>query len=105
MEIDMKITKSFLLENIDDGLSKATEIIPQIYSKWTSLGKMKNQKGQDLEFYEHPTKGDSSDILVRFENWIAHTGFFDMGDFFPDSDYMPIFIPEKEGFMCAFDVE
>lgn len=64
------------------------------------LDKIVNQQGQTVEFYEHPTKGDSSTVLAVFPEFKAafDTDFFDTGDFYEDSEYNPIYQDGKANY-------
>ena len=57
------------------------------------LHTMSNDRGQELKFYEHPYRGDAAPILVTIDDKVAaHTDFFDLGDFYKGSDYLPVLL-------------
>ena len=55
----------------------------------TLLKSVVNHIGQTCDFYEHPLRGDEAPVHVDIDGVMANTGFYDLGDFTPDSDYMP----------------
>lgn len=57
------------------------------------LHEVTNKLGQKIEFFEHPLKGDESPVIaVYHEEQIAvDTDFFDCDDFFPGSEYNPVY--------------
>ena len=57
------------------------------------LGRMTNQLGQTVIFYEHPRKGDEDFVYCLINGRLADTRFMDTADFYEGSDYMP----------CLFD--
>jgi hypothetical protein len=57
----------------------------------TQLGYIFNQLGQLILFFEHPTLGDDYPVLCLMPDAnIYATEFFDMGDFYEGSDYLPV---------------
>jgi hypothetical protein len=61
----------------------------------TSYGTMVNSKGQEIEFYEHPTRGDESAVIcVCHELKLAqYSSFFETDDMMAEhGEYEPIFI-------------
>ena len=58
--------------------------------------KVINQKGQVVEFVEHPTKGDEYPVIAFFPDYKEAycTDFWDTDDFGKDSDYNPIRLEE-----------
>jgi len=70
----------------------------------TYLGEIINQLGQIIKFYEHPIKGDESCIIavLHLEETACYTEFFDLENFYTNSDYNPIF---KDGkWLSAFEL-
>jgi hypothetical protein len=59
----------------------------------TKLGSGLNDRGQWIQFYEHPTQGDTSTVIGMINGTTFYTGFFDLGDFQPGSDYLPVLLP------------
>jgi hypothetical protein len=60
----------------------------------TSYGKMINDKGQEIEFYEHPIYGDMSEVIcVCHELQLAeYSTFFDTDDMTAEhGEYQPWF--------------
>lgn len=84
----------------------------------TKLGSITNQLGQLVEFYEHPTMGDTAPVYAKINDVLANTGAYDLGDFFMqeempaldgtvmvvDSEYNPILTDDGE-VMCYFEYE
>jgi hypothetical protein len=71
----------------------------------TKYGEVTNQRGQLVEFYEHPTKGENYPVIAIIEEFkeAVCTDFFDTSDFFEDSDYNPIYM---HGVIdCAFNFD
>lgn len=68
----------------------------------TVLATMHNMVDQTLTFLEHPRLGDLTTIYVMIDGVLADTGFFDLGDFYPGSDYMPILVNGEIN--CAFEL-
>mgnify|MGYP003644199367 FL=1 len=60
----------------------------------TKYGEVTNQRGQLVEFYEHPTKGDEYPVIAIIEEFkeAVCTDFFDTSDFFEGSDYNPVYM-------------
>lgn len=61
------------------------------------LGSFTNVLGQQIEFLEHPTKGDEYPILLRYTDAtgncnVFESEFFDTEDMYLGSDYEPIYI-------------
>jgi hypothetical protein len=71
----------------------------------THLGSVLNQNKEKVDFYEHPLKGEDSPVLavIHKHKVAAYTDFFGTEDFFPDSDYNPIF--NVRGLVCAFELD
>jgi hypothetical protein len=64
----------------------------------TSCGKMINSLGQEIEFYEHPTKGDEGEILCVSHalRLAAYSGFFETCDMEAEhGEYQPSFLGNK----------
>ncbi len=61
--------------------------------KPTSYGEMVNSKGQTIEFYEHPTKGDEAEVLCVSHDLklAAYSTFFETDDMEGGEDYEPSF--------------
>jgi hypothetical protein len=60
----------------------------------TSLGKMMNDKGQQIEFFEHPTRGDEYPVIaVLHETQQAgNTEFYELDDMTAEhGEYQPWF--------------
>lgn len=60
----------------------------------TSFGKMMNDKGQLIEFYEHPIHGDEAPIIcVCHElNYASSSGFYETDDMEAEhGEYQPSF--------------
>ena len=59
----------------------------------TSYGKVTNSEGQEIEFLEHPTKGDMAEVLVACHELktASYSGFFDTDDMEGGEDYEPSF--------------
>lgn len=60
----------------------------------TSYGVMMNDKGQQIEFFEHPTLGDMSDIICAcHELQVAeYSGFYETDDMIAEhGEYQPWF--------------
>lgn len=65
----------------------------------TSFGVMMNDKGQKIEFFEHPILGDESDIIcVCHELQLAdYSGFWDTQDMTAEhGEYQPWFNEEGQ---------
>ena len=68
----------------------------------TKYGARINQLGQTVDFYEHPTQGDGRPVIaiIHSEQVAYCTDFYDLEDFYEDSEYMPVYM---HGTMdCAF---
>lgn len=93
-----------------------------IDSKATCLGNFRNDLGQMMEFYEHPTLGDEANVLVMFPEFkVAYNStFYDLEDMTAtyhsigmfmdepdeDMDYVPyLFDVLDEGFTMKFKYE
>lgn len=65
---------------------------------------IENSKGQKIEFYEHPFKGDMAPVIAVCHELkvAADTDFFDTEDFCEDSDYNPVFLENE--MVCEFDL-
>ena len=65
-----------------------------------------NQLGQTVGFYEHPTMGDEYPVIAIFEGLgvAVLTDFYECDDFYTDSDYNPILLPNGD-VVCAFEFE
>ncbi len=61
----------------------------------TSYGKMINDKGQEIEFFEHPFYGDEAEVIVVSHELklASYSGFHDTHDMTADihSEYQPSF--------------
>lgn len=75
------------------------------WSQHTLLLEVTNHAGQELEFYEDPILGDCTTILVRLGDHVADTEMFDTGDFYKESDYLPVYVEEENKFYCRFEIE
>ena len=66
------------------------------------IGQITNQRGQKIEFYEHPTKGDMYPVIAVYhkEKIAIATNFWDLGDFFEGSHYNPVYMHGE--FQCAY---
>ena len=61
----------------------------------TSLGKFTNSLNQEIEFYEHPTQGDSYPIICVCHELelAANSEFYELADMIADhKEYEPSFI-------------
>lgn len=56
----------------------------------TELHRVKNKYDQEVVFYEHPEGGEESPILGMINGTLFNTGFYDCGDFYEGSDYLPV---------------
>lgn len=58
----------------------------------TELKTIHNQAGQKLLFVEHPEHGDEHPVAVMFPSAEVafDTTFYDTGDFYLNSEYLPI---------------
>jgi len=65
-----------------------------------------NQLGQKVDFYEHPTQGDESEIIGVIEKYkeAFQTGFFDTEEFYKDSDYNPVYMHGSVSPAWEFDL-
>ena len=70
----------------------------------TLLGSVTNQLGQAVEFYEHPTMGDTAPVYAKIDDVVINTGAYDTDDFHLDSEYNPILTNDGE-VMCYFEYE
>ncbi len=64
-----------------------------------------NQRGQKVDFYEHPIQGDEHPVIAVIEQFkqAVDTSFFDTSDLFKDSDYNPVYM---HGIIdCAFNFD
>jgi hypothetical protein len=63
-----------------------------------------NSKGQIIEFYEHPLKGDISPVIAVCHDLklASDTDFFETSDFYTDSEYNPVFVDGK--LVCEFEL-
>lgn len=60
----------------------------------TSFGKMTNSIGQEIEFFEHPTKGDEAEVICVCHSLklAAYSTFFETEDMTADhKEYEPSF--------------
>lgn len=66
--------------------------------------KVYNSEGQEIEFYEQPTKGDLSPVIAVCHElkFAAETDFWDTEDFYEGSEYNPVFY-ENGAMVCEFD--
>ena len=69
----------------------------------TLLHTMVNQLGQEIEYYEHPTYGDTYPVIAVLHSaeQAKLTDFYDTEDFFEDSDYNYVYLNGL--FDCAFN--
>ena len=69
----------------------------------TKIGEVMNQYRQKIEFYEHPTKGDSAPVIavLHTHRLTSRTEAFDLGDFYEGSEYNPVFQQGK--LVCFFE--
>jgi len=65
------------------------------------LDSVVNQHNQVVDFYEHPTRGDTSTVLAVIDGKVFETDFWGTEDFFIESDYNPILIGEE--CVCFFE--
>jgi hypothetical protein len=65
---------------------------------------VKNSKGQFIKFYEHPVGGDCSPVIAvcHESKQAADTNFFDTGDMYEGSDYLPVFVDGE--LKCEFEL-
>lgn len=58
----------------------------------TEYDRVTNQLGQEVVFYEHPIVGDDLPVIAVFheQKVAAITGFYDTGDFYEGSEYLPV---------------
>jgi hypothetical protein len=66
-----------------------------ISAKPSKLGEIKNNLGQLIEFYEHPTRGDEYPVIAVCHNLqlAASTDFFEIDDMTASyEDYRPMFV-------------
>jgi len=73
-------------------------------NKPTKIDELTNQKGQLVEFYEDPIEGDNGVVIGVIDKVSFYTHFFDTEDFYQDSDYNPIMMPDRT-IQSAYDVE
>lgn len=60
----------------------------------TSYGKMINSLGQEIEFYEHPTKGDEAEVICVCHKLklASYSGFMETNDMEAEhKEYEPTF--------------
>lgn len=60
----------------------------------TSYGKMTNSKGQEIEFFEHPTRGDEAPVICACHELkkAADSSFFETDDMIAEhGEYEPSF--------------
>lgn len=62
----------------------------------TELMSATNDLGQRITFVEHPTRGEEYPVIAVFKDQgkAFATEFFDCGDFYAGSDYMPVLTAE-----------
>ena len=68
------------------------EYFEQLTSKdATQLKAIHNDAGQLIHFVEHPVHGDEHPVIATFPEYgvAFNTTFFDCGDFYRGSDYLP----------------
>lgn len=61
----------------------------------TSYGKITNSDGQEIEFYEHPLKGDEAEVICVCHalKLAQYSGFFETDDMKADhKEYEPSFL-------------
>ena len=64
-------------------------------AKPCKYGEMTNSKGQLIEFYEHPTRGDEYPVIAvsHYHQLAAYTDFYDLCDMTVEhGEYEPLFI-------------
>ena len=77
----------------------------------TLLDSVVNQRGQKVDFYEHPTLGDTTMVIGVIEEHVDgrslreafYTDFFDTDDFHDGSDYNPVYMHGKVA--CAWEYD
>jgi hypothetical protein len=71
----------------------------------TLLDSIVNQRGQKVDFVEHPTLGCEYPIIAMIHefNEAVDTGFFDTSDFYVNSDYNPVYMHGEIN--CAFNFD
>lgn len=57
-----------------------------------------NDIGQLIRFVEHPVHGDEHPVIAMFPDYgvAFDTTFFDCGDFYRGSDYLPHLMPDGQ---------
>jgi hypothetical protein len=68
----------------------------------TKLGEIINSEGQLVEFFEDPIYGGDGFVLGKIGNVLFSTGFYDLGDFFAGSDYLPVLL-NTGAVICEFE--
>lgn len=61
----------------------------------TSYGKMINDQGQEIEFFEHPIYGDEAEVIVVCHELklASYSGFLETDDMTADhKEYQPSFV-------------
>ena len=70
----------------------------------TLLGTHTNNKGQEIKFFEHPTKGDEACVYGEIEGVVFNTEFFETDDMMADDgEYTPHLVDGKV--YCGFELE
>lgn len=71
----------------------------------TEYDRTTNQLGQTVVFVEHPFKGDEYPVIAVFpeEKIAVATDFYDTGDFYEGSEYMPVVV-DGQGY-SYFEIE
>ena len=72
--------------------------------KPTVLKTITNQLGQEIELVEHPNMGELTSVIAvsHTKKEAGYTEFFDTDDFYPDSEYNPVFLNGE--LVCFFEV-
>ena len=84
---------------------KTTPADPAKLKQMQVLGTEVNHIGQEITFRAACDGYDNSEIYAEYRGMIAGTGFYEMHDFFPQSDYMPVYDEEEEMFVCRFEYD
>lgn len=62
-----------------------------------------NSHGQTVDFYEDPLIGEDGSVIGVINEVAFKTGFFDTGDLFEKSDYLPVLI-SGSSVICEFEL-
>jgi hypothetical protein len=68
----------------------------------TEYDRVVNQWNQEVILYEHPTRGDSEQVLAVISNTAFYTGFYDTDSFYEGSEYNPILL--KDGVAFYYEI-